>query len=95
MFGVLRIFDLNVISEGAKAIFMGLGVDIYLFLILLLFVVFAILLKWFLKNNWSSIILSVFLVALAVVVVYVVEPDIVLHALSLLRIAISEFVKSI
>ena len=92
---MLRIFDLNVISEGAKAIFMGLGVDIYLFLILLLFVVFAILLKWFLKNNWSSIILSVFLVALAVVVVYVVEPDIVLHALSLLRIAISEFVKSI
>ncbi len=86
---------LESISESAKVFFLNAGIDVYVFVILLLVLVFLILFWKFIENHYTSVILAVFLTGVVVIIAYVLEPEIMLHFVDLLKIMIKELIASI
>lgn len=83
-------FSLEAISESAKVLLMGLGIDVYLLLIICFFILFFICFFIWLKNNWSSMILSTILLAVILGVAYTIDPELVMHIIGLFKIAAQE-----
>jgi len=86
--------SLEAIAASAKAFLMGAGIDVYLLVVILLFLIFFIALLWFLKNNWSSMILSILLIAVVFGVTYTIYPDLITHIIDLLKISLMQLLNT-
>ena len=87
--------SLEAISVSAKAFLMSMGINVYLLVVVLLFIIFFLALLRYLQNNWSSMILSIILIMLVLGITYTIYPDLVLHIVDLLKIAFMQLINSL